>query len=115
MTGCWLAWIGQTVRANAVPGGIPHAQHQIVAPMEVNPNGTWIRGMPRRRSVKLVLDWPRAPNPIIKDMLAKKSSRLEDCNVWLARLFPNDVFSDNDDSNDGGACSGRDRGGGGGQ
>ena len=32
---------------------------------------------PEEGTIKLVSDWPRAPNPVSKDMFAKKSSKLE--------------------------------------
>ena len=41
--------MAQTLRYDAVPGGNPHAKHQIMVPMEINPNGTWMRSMSGRR------------------------------------------------------------------
>ena len=84
MAGCPLAWMAQTLRGDTVPGGYPHAQHQIMVPMEVNPNGTWIRRMSGRRDYQTYLGLARAPNPVSKDMFAKKSSRLGVCDVWPA-------------------------------
>ena len=62
-------------------------------------------------TIKLVSKWPKAPNPVSKDMFAKRSSRLEVHDVWPARLFPNDVLSNSDDNNVSGECSASTSGG----
>ena len=54
---------------------------------------------PEEGTINLVSDWPTAPNPVSKDMFAKKSSILKVRDVWLAVLFPKDILSDSDDSN----------------
>ena len=66
---------------------------------------------PEEGTIKVVTKRPRAPNPISKDMFAKRSSTLEVNDVWPAGLFPNDVLSDSDDNNDSGECNASTSGG----
>ena len=66
---------------------------------------------PEEGTIKLVSEWPKAPNLVSKDMFAKRSSQLEVHDVWPAGLFPNDVLSDSDDNNDSGECSASTSGG----
>ena len=44
-------------------------------------------------------DWPRAPNPIRKDMYPQKSSKLEVRDVWPTGLFKSEVLIDSGNSN----------------
>ena len=62
-------------------------------------------------TIKLVSQWPRAPNAVSKNIFAKRSSRLEIHNVRPAGLFPNDVLSYSDDSNNSGECDSSTSGG----
>ena len=71
----------------------------------------WVSGPFWEGTIRLVSDWPRAPNPVSKDIFAKKSSRLEVRDVWPTGLFPNNPLSESDDSNDNGGCSASDSGG----